>query len=70
VLDENYEIKYLTNFLLFQLDLLGPKLVVYENTDSGCIVKPILDVPVLIELSYYANNLISHFMHQSLVGQY
>ncbi|XP_015367748.1 PREDICTED: glycerol-3-phosphate acyltransferase 1, mitochondrial-like isoform X2 [Diuraphis noxia] len=50
------------------LDLLGPKLVVYENTDSGRIVKPILDVPVLIELSYYANNLISHFMHQSLVA--
>ncbi|XP_003247305.1 glycerol-3-phosphate acyltransferase 1, mitochondrial isoform X2 [Acyrthosiphon pisum] len=50
------------------LDLLGPKLVVYENTDSGRIVKPILDVPVLIELSYYGNNLISHFMHQSLVA--
>ncbi|CAI6369617.1 unnamed protein product [Macrosiphum euphorbiae] len=50
------------------LDLLGPKLVVYENTDSGCIVKPILDVPVLIELSYYGNNLISHYMHQSLVA--
>ncbi|XP_025203067.1 glycerol-3-phosphate acyltransferase 1, mitochondrial isoform X2 [Melanaphis sacchari] len=50
------------------LDLLGPKLVVYENTDKGRFVKPILDVPVLIELSYYANNLISHFMHQSIVA--
>ncbi|XP_022173907.1 glycerol-3-phosphate acyltransferase 1, mitochondrial isoform X3 [Myzus persicae] len=50
------------------LDLLGPKLVVCENTDSGRIVKPILDVPALIELSYYGNNLISHFMHQSLVA--
>ncbi|KAL4149450.1 hypothetical protein QTP88_003400 [Uroleucon formosanum] len=50
------------------LELLGPKLIVYENTDSGRIVKPILDVPVLIELSYYGNNLISHFMHQSLVA--
>lgn len=68
MLDENYKIEYFTNLLLFQLDLLGPKLVVYENTDSGRIVKPILDVPVLIELSYYGNNLISHFMHQSLVG--
>lgn len=65
----NYKIKFFTNFLLFQLNLLGPKLVVYENTDSCRIVKPILDVPVLIELSYYGNNLISHFMHQSLVGQ-
>jgi len=68
--DKNYKIKYFTNLLLFQLDLLGPKLVLCENTDSGRVVKPILDVPVLIELSYYANNLISHFMHQSLVGQY
>lgn len=50
------------------LDLLGPKLVVYENTDSGRIVKPILDVSVLIELSYYGNSLISHFMHQSIVA--
>lgn len=50
------------------LDLLGPKLVVYENTDNGHFVKPILDVSALIELSYYANNLISHFMHKSIVA--
>lgn len=68
MLDEDYVIKYLTIFLFFQLDLLGPKLVVYENTDNGHFVKPILDVSALIELSYYANNLISHFMHKSIVG--
>lgn len=70
MLDEDYAIKYFTIFLFFQLNLLGPKLVVYENTDDGHFVKPILDVSVLIELSYYANNLISHFMHKSIVGQY
>ncbi|XP_060841831.1 glycerol-3-phosphate acyltransferase 1, mitochondrial-like isoform X2 [Rhopalosiphum padi] len=50
------------------INLLGPKLVVYENTDEGYFIKPILDVSALIELSYYANNLISHFMHQSIVA--
>lgn len=68
MLDEDYVTKYSISFLFFQLDLLGPKLVVYENTDNGHFVKPILDVSALIELSYYANNLISHFMHKSIVG--
>lgn len=53
---------------MFQLGLLGPKLVVYENTNEGRIVKPIPSVSSLIELSYYGNNLLSHYLHQSIVG--
>lgn len=55
---------------IFQLSLLGPKLVVYEKTDEGYVVKPILNISSLIELSYYANSLLSHYLHQSIVGQY
>lgn len=53
---------------MFQLGLLGPNLVVTENTDAGYKVKPVLSVPSLIELSYYGNNLLSHYLHQSIVG--
>ncbi|VVC46482.1 Hypothetical protein CINCED_3A022004 [Cinara cedri] len=50
------------------LGLLVPKLVVYEKTDVGPIVKPILTVPSLIELSYYGNSLLSHYLHSSIVA--
>ncbi|XP_025420719.1 glycerol-3-phosphate acyltransferase 1, mitochondrial-like isoform X2 [Sipha flava] len=52
----------------YALSLLGPKLVAHEKNNEGYVVKPILNLSSLIELSYYANSLLSHYLHQSIVA--
>ncbi|XP_050537298.1 glycerol-3-phosphate acyltransferase 1, mitochondrial isoform X2 [Daktulosphaira vitifoliae] len=54
--------------ILYTINLLAPKLLVCENIKSEIFIKPVNSVNSLIELSYYANNLLSHYLHQSLVA--
>ncbi|XP_050436945.1 glycerol-3-phosphate acyltransferase 1, mitochondrial [Adelges cooleyi] len=50
------------------VSILGPKLVICEKKNSELVIKPVLEVNSLIELSYYGNSLLSYYCHQSLVA--
>lgn len=67
----------------FQLDILGPGLVkqqqqeiTTEAVDGGQLVKtkvitirPISMLPNVIELSYYSNSMLPHYVMESAVGK-
>lgn len=63
-------------FLLWlQCDLLGPGLVrlervIRDGDEPVMMVRPFTAVPNVIELSYYSNVLLPHFVLDSVVGEY
>lgn len=51
-----------------QIDLLGPGLVRREKENNEYIIKPIIDLPNVIELSYYSNTVVTHYALESVVA--
>lgn len=58
----------MTNTNQLQTDLLGPALVRSEITEDDEIVKPVCILPNVIELSYYSNCLMQHFVIRSVIA--
>ncbi|XP_058450129.1 glycerol-3-phosphate acyltransferase 1, mitochondrial isoform X2 [Malaya genurostris] len=51
----------------YAADLLGPGLVTKEKRGTQMFIKPVTMIPNVIELSYYSNSLIPHFVIDSIV---
>ncbi|XP_046667769.1 glycerol-3-phosphate acyltransferase 1, mitochondrial isoform X4 [Homalodisca vitripennis] len=50
------------------IDVLGPGLVRRERTGSGVVVTPVTILPNVIELQYYSNGLMPHFVLEAVIG--
>jgi len=50
------------------VDLLGPGLVRKERTSDGVMITPVTMLPNVIELQYYSNALIPHFIMEAVIG--
>lgn len=53
--------------ILYAVDLLGPGMIIREKRGLQVFIKPIIDLPNVIELSYYSNSLVPHFALDSIV---
>lgn len=53
---------------MFQVKLLGPGLVKREIIDDEEVITPITMLPNVIELAYYSNCVVQHFILQSVVA--
>lgn len=51
----------------YAIDLLGPGMIVREKRNGKIFIKPQVQVPNVIELTYYSNSLIPHFALDSIV---
>lgn len=47
--------------ILYAVELLGPGMIIKENRGLQVFIKPCINVPNVIELSYYSNSLVPHF---------
>ncbi|XP_045473576.1 glycerol-3-phosphate acyltransferase 1, mitochondrial isoform X3 [Harmonia axyridis] len=52
----------------YAVDMLGPSLVQKEKVESQEMVKPRVELPNSIELSYYSNTLVPHFALDSVIA--
>ncbi|XP_044753741.1 glycerol-3-phosphate acyltransferase 1, mitochondrial isoform X3 [Coccinella septempunctata] len=52
----------------YAVDMLGPSLVQKEKVESQEIIKPRIELPNSIELSYYSNILVPHFALDSVIA--
>ncbi|XP_054258874.1 glycerol-3-phosphate acyltransferase 1, mitochondrial isoform X3 [Macrosteles quadrilineatus] len=50
------------------VDLLGPGMVKKERTNDGVMITPVTMLPNVIELQYYSNILIPHFIMEAVIG--
>lgn len=60
---------------MFQLQILGPGLVIRERIPSSSggdtiCIKPVTWVPNVMELSYYANGVFALYVLDAVVGRY
>lgn len=51
-----------------QVEKLGPGLIRKEKHNNEDIIKPIAILPNVIELSYYSNTLVTHFVLESVIA--
>lgn len=69
-------------FLVFQLNILGPGLVKQQRqevthtvegqpirTEVIIAIRPVSILPNVIELSYYSNSMLMHYVLDSVVGE-
>ncbi|KAL3268704.1 hypothetical protein HHI36_007806 [Cryptolaemus montrouzieri] len=52
----------------YAVDMLGPALVRKERMNKQEIIKPQIDLPNSIELSYYSNTLVPHYAIDSIIA--
>lgn len=52
----------------YAVDLLGPALVNKKKLNGDDIIKPVVVLPNVIELSYYSNSLVAHFAVESVIA--